>query len=250
LPRAARLIRQPPLQAPHHTASAAALVGGGTGLAGPGALSLAHNGILLLDEAPEFQAHVLNALRQPLEEGWVTLARSQGSTRYPASVQLVLTANPCPCGAGKDLVCGCSAWTRRRYLGRLSGPLMDRIDLQVTLPPVGPAALLGDPAPQETSAVVLKRVVTARAAAAERWAGRGFTVNAHAPGSLLRQQPFRPHRAATAALSHLLDVGTLSARGYDRVLRVAWTIVDVDGRTAPTKGDVDEAVQLRIGGFP
>jgi magnesium chelatase family protein len=250
LPATPSLIRRPPFQAPHHTASAPALVGGGSGLARPGALSLAHHGVLFLDEAPEFRPYALNALRQPLEDGWVTIARSQGSLRYPAQVQLVLAANPCPCGVGNDVACRCSSVARRRYLGRLSGPLLDRIDLQVTLDPVGAAALAGDNGPAESSAEVLTRVVAARAAAAHRWAGHPFAVNASAPGSVLRQPPFRLPGGVTAELIRRVDQGTLSARGFDRVLRIAWTIVDLDGRTVPTYSDVDEALQLRIGEVP
>jgi magnesium chelatase family protein len=247
LPPVARLIRRPPFQAPHHTASAPALVGGGTGLARPGALSLAHEGVLFLDEAPHFRTDVLNALRQPLEEGWVTLARAQGSTRYPAQIQLVLAANPCPCGLGKDASCTCSPLARRTYLHRLSGPLMDRIDVRVTLEPVGAAALFDTTGATESSSQVLKRVIQAREAAQARWAGQGFTVNARASGTVLRCLPFRLPHKATAGLATLLDCGSLSARGYDRVLRVAWTIVDLDGRSTPDADDINEALQLRLG---
>jgi len=249
LPAEARLIRRPPFQAPHHTASAPALVGGGSGLARPGALSLAHRGILFLDEAPEFGPRVLNALRQPLEDGYVVLMRSHGSTRYPAQIQLVLAANPCPCAqAGGESTCTCSPLVRRRYLARLSGPLMDRIDLQITLDPVRAAALLGaHDHDHETSAQVLKRVIAARETAAERWSGRGFRVNGDVPGHVLRQLPFRLSHATTHQLASRLDRGVLSARGYDRVLRVAWTIVDIDGRAVPTAEDIEEAYQLRTG---
>jgi magnesium chelatase family protein len=247
LPAVPRLIRRPPFQAPHHTASAPALVGGGSGLPRPGSLSLAHQGVLFLDEAPHFRTDVLNALRQPLEEGWVTLARSQGSIRYPARIQLVLAANPCPCGAGQATACTCSSVARRTYLNRLSGPLMDRVDLQVVLRPVTAAALLGADEVQESSALVLARVVTARAAAAERWAGQDFRVNGRAPGAVLRDPPFRLPRAATVRLVERVDRGLLSARGYDRVLKVAWSIVDIDGRAVPTADDVEEAYELRTG---
>jgi magnesium chelatase family protein len=248
LPSVPRLIRQPPFQAPHHTATAAALVGGGSGLARPGAISLAHCGVLFLDEAPELRPHVLNALRQPLEDGFVLIARAQGSTRYPARVQLVLAANPCPCGTGNPADCTCAPMARRRYIGRLSGPLLDRIDLQVTLAPVTAAALAGHADSPEPSAVVLDRVVAARATAAARWRGRPFGVNAEVPGSVLRTPPFRLPAKVTAQLTAGVERGTLSARGYDRVLRVAWTIADLAGRTAPTRSDVDEALQLRDGG--
>lgn len=247
LPPVVRLIRRPPIQAPHHTASAAALVGGGTGLARPGALSLAHEGVLFLDEAPHFRTDVLNALRQPLEDGWVTLARAKGSTRYPARIQLVLAANPCPCGKNKQVECTCTPVARRTYLNRLSGPLMDRIDLRVSLDSLGAAALFAVNEPSECSAVVLQRVLQARKAAAARWSTHGFRVNARAPGPLLRSPPFRLPREATADLGHQLDLGQLSARGYDRVLRVAWSIVDVDGRSTPNASDIGEALELRRG---
>jgi magnesium chelatase family protein len=244
LPPGGSLIRRPPFQAPHHTASMAALVGGGSGIARPGALSLAHRGVLFLDEAPEYGRHLLDALRQPLEDGEVRLRRSGGETRYPARVQLVLAANPCPCARPEgDLTCECSRLTRRRYIGRLSGPLLDRIDLQVTLTPVTSAALLGDRSAAEPSAAVAARVLAARSAAAARW-GSG---NAEVTGALLRDRRFRLPRAVTGGLAGALDQGLLSARGYDRVLKVAWTIGDLDGRDRPDAGDVAEALELRKG---
>jgi magnesium chelatase family protein len=248
LPPEPRLIRRPPFQAPHHTASIAALVGGGSGLARPGAVSLAHRGVLFLDEAPLFGATVLDGLRQPLEERSITLARTQGVTRYPAAVQLVLAANPCPCGARTHPDCDCTAIARRRYLGRLSGPLLDRVDLRVTLQPVGAVALLDDLARAEPSEVVLKRVTAARSAAADRWATLSYHTNAEVPGSVLRRPPYRLPSAATATLARYLDSGALSARGYDRVLRLAWSIVDLAGRPRPTPDDVAEALELRRGG--
>jgi magnesium chelatase family protein len=246
LPSAARLIRRPPLQAPHHSASVAALVGGGSGLARPGAISLAHHGVLLLDEGPEFGAHVLDSLRQPLEEGLIRLRRAQGETVYPARVQVVLTANPCPC-ANSSGGCECTSLVRRRYLGRLSGPLMDRIDLRVVLEPIRAAALLTDLGPAEPSAVVAQRVVAARNAAAVRWADHGWLLNSQVPGSVLRRAPFRLPRRITAGLAKRLDTGELSARGHDRVLRIAWTISDLDGRTRPDEGDLNEALELKLG---
>ncbi|MFC5946053.1 YifB family Mg chelatase-like AAA ATPase, partial [Micromonospora harpali] len=159
LPAGGRLLRRPPFQAPHHTATVASLVGGGSGLARPGAVSLAHRGVLFLDEAPEFGKGALEALRQPLEHGRVQLARSRGGTEYPARTQLVLAANPCPCArpAG-DAYCECAPLVRRRYLGRLSGPLLDRIDVQVTLPPLRAAELMEAGATGESSATIAARV--------------------------------------------------------------------------------------------
>jgi magnesium chelatase family protein len=242
------LVRRPPYQAPHHTSSLAALVGGGSGVARPGALSLAHHGVLFLDEAPEFGRYVLDALRQPLEEGEVRLRRSGGDTHYPARIQLVLAANPCPCARSEgDRHCECSPLVRRRYQGRLSGPLLDRIDLQVTLMPVSTAALLADRDTAEPSAIVAKRVVEARAAAAARWAPVRAARNADVSGANLRDRRWRLPRPVTATLARALDQGQLSARGYDRVIKVAWSLADLDGRGRPDAGDLSEALDLRKG---
>ncbi|HEX6970349.1 MAG TPA: YifB family Mg chelatase-like AAA ATPase [Micromonosporaceae bacterium] len=248
LPPNGRLLRRPPFQAPHHTATVASLVGGGSGLARPGAVSLAHRGVLFLDEAPEFSSRALDALRQPLEDGRVLLTRAQGSTEYPARVQLVLAANPCPCAkpAG-DTHCECTPLARRRYLGRISGPLLDRIDIQVSLPPLRAAELVASGPPPESSATVAQRVAKARAAAAARWAAHGWRVNAEVPGPRLRGRPWRLPDHDTRALRRRLDSGSLSARGFDRIIRIAWSIADLDGRDRPGADDVDEATQLRTG---
>ena len=241
----APLVRRPPYQAPHHSASAAALVGGGSRQARPGAASLSHRGILFLDEAPEFQAGVLDALRQPLESGQVVIARSGGVARYPARFQLVMAANPCPCAApAGEAECRCTSTARRRYIGRISGPLLDRMDLQVQLEPVVPGELIDGLDAVEPSAAVASRVAAARAAAAERLRGSGWRINADVPGPALRSQ-WRLPPAVTASADIRLDRGELSARGYDRVLRIAWTVSDLAGRTRPTATDVDEAVALR-----
>jgi magnesium chelatase family protein len=251
LPPGAPLLRRPPFQAPHHTASVAALVGGGSGLARPGALSLAHHGVLFLDECPEFGTRALEALRQPLEHGKVTLARNRGSTVYPARVQLVLAANPCPCAKpGGDHQCECAPNARRRYLGRLSGPLLDRIDVQVALPPLSAAELLANGLPNEPSARVAERVAKARAASAARWSRHGWRTNAQVPGPALRAAPWRLPDEETAPLREHLDRGILSARGFDRVLRLAWSIADLDGRPRPEPADLNEATMLRTGSRP
>jgi magnesium chelatase family protein len=248
LPPGSPLIRRPPFQAPHHTASIAALVGGGSGLARPGAISLAHRGVLFIDEAPEFAGRALDALRQPLELGRVVIGRTGGGAEYPARVQLVLAANPCPCARPSgDMACECTPLVRRRYLGRLSGPLLDRIDVQIELMPVGAADLMSAAGPAESSAAVAERVVKARAAAAARWAEHGWRVNADVPGTALRRAPWRLPGRDTAGLRRRLDCGSLSARGFDRVLRLAWTIADLDGRDRPDADDVNEAIQLRDG---
>jgi magnesium chelatase family protein len=244
----APLRRRPPLQAPHHTASMPALVGGGSGLARPGALSLAHRGVLFIDEAPEFSPRALDALRQPLEEGAISLRRAAGETTFPARIQLVLAANPCRCAKPTgDTACECTPLARHRYLGRLSGPLLDRIDVQIRLDALTTAALLDDHAISEPSAVVADRVAKARAAAVARWAAHGWRNNAEVPGAALRSPRWRLPRAALDSVRQQLDAGDLSARGYDRVLRLAWTISDLAGRSRPVAGDVDEATELRRG---
>ncbi|MDN4475701.1 YifB family Mg chelatase-like AAA ATPase [Demequina sp. SYSU T00192] len=235
------LLRRPPFEAPHHTASSAAIVGGGAGLARPGAVSLAHAGVLFLDEAPEFPTRVLDTLRQPLERGEIVLHRAHGATRYPARFQLVLAANPCPCGrfVGTGEGCSCAPIARRRYLSRLSGPLLDRIDIQV---PVAAAARADGPG--EPSAVVAARVAAARGAAAERLAPHGWRVCAEVPGTWLREAT---SRAACVGLWRAVERGALTARGFDRALRLAWTLADLEGVASPGADHVAEALALRQG---
>lgn len=245
LDAAAGLIRRPPFEAPHHSATAVSLVGGGSGIPRPGAVSRAHRGILFLDEAPEFAPAVLQCLRQPLERGHLELHRAAGTARYPARFQLVLAANPCPCGrAGQpDSSCTCTPDRRRRYFGRLSGPLLDRVDLQVELPLLRSVAVVAA-AQQENSAVVAVRVAAARAAAAERLSGTGWSTNAEVSGEHLRRHLHPGHRV-TADLDRALDSGLLSLRGVDRVIRVAWTLADLAGRVGPSRDDVSAAVAMR-----
>lgn len=242
----ASLIRRAPLQAPHHTASIASLVGGGSHLARPGAISLAHRGVLFLDEAPEFAPRALDALRQPLESGSVVLHRGGGVVSYPARFLLVLAANPCPCG-GTARDCVCPPQTRRRYQQRLSGPLLDRIDVRVHVDPV-PHAYLFDIAEQrESSATVAARVAGARTAATDRWLGTPWRCNGEVPGSALRSRPWALSRDCLAPAETYLQRGQLSARGFDRVLRLAWSIADLAGRTSPAAADVAEALFFRTG---
>jgi magnesium chelatase family protein len=246
LPSHAGLLRRPPLQAPHHTASIAALVGGGSGLARPGAISLAHHGVLFLDEAPEFGSHVIEALRQPLESGEVVLARALGAVRYPARFLLVLAANPCPCGRqGRE--CICTPIARRRYEQKLSGPLLDRVDLRIDIAPVSRSELFGSVVPSDSSAVVAGRVKAARAASLARWSGCGWRTNAEVPGLALRDGRWRlPAHVVAAAESHV-ERGQLSARGFDRVVKMAWTVADLSGHDLPDSGDVAEALFFRLG---
>lgn len=190
---------------------------------------------------------MLDSLRQPLESGRVVLHRTGGAVEYPARFQLVLATNPCPCGAPKDVDCSCSPDARRRYRRRLSGPLLDRIDLQIPIDPVTRADLMREHEPAEASASVAQRVLAARAAALQRWAGHGWGSNAEVPGPTLRARPWRPPAAAQARLDSELDRGALTARGCDRVLRLAWTLADLAGRPAPGIAEVSEAVWLRSG---
>jgi magnesium chelatase family protein len=240
------LLRRPPFEDPHHTATSASIIGGGAGVARPGAASRAHRGVLLLDEAPEFPSSVLQTLRQPLEHGEVVLHRARGAARYPARFQLVLAANPCPCGraVGKGLACTCTSLDRRRYFGRISGPLLDRVDVQVEVPAVRRAELRGV---AEDTATVAVRVAAARAAQAGRWAGTPWRVNAEVPGRVLRER-LRPDPGMLRLVDEALDRGTLTLRGADRVLRIAWTLADLAGRAAPHAGDVGAAVALRTRG--
>ena len=248
LPVGAGLLTEPPFCAPHHTASKAAIVGGGSGIIRPGAASLAHRGVLFLDEAPEFQRDVLDALRQPLEAGEVIIARSAISARFPARFTLVLAANPCPCakassgGAG----CECSPATRRRYLARLSGPLLDRVDVKVRLQPVNRQEMLYDRKFTETSAVVAERVAAARERAAQRLRGSPWRLNAEIPGAELRRS-FPPERGALRSLDRAMELGQVSARGADKIVRVAWSITDLAGKPRPGTGDVEFAIGLWLG---
>jgi magnesium chelatase family protein len=222
-----------------------ALVGGGSGLPRPGAASRAHRGVLFLDEAPEFSPGALQALRQPLEQGELVIHRSRGAARFPARFQLVLAANPCPCGraTGTGADCTCSPMARRRYVQRLSGPLLDRVDIQVEVAAVSRAELALSGAP-ETTATVAARVALARAAQRERLAPAGWVTNAEVPGPYLRGALALPP-AVTRDVDRALDAGLLSIRGYDRVLRVAWTEADLEGAAAPGRDHVSRALLLR-----
>lgn len=242
------LVRRAPFVAPHHGASAPALIGGGgvgNGPVRPGLISLAHRGVLLLDEAPEFKTGVLQALRQPLESGEIVVARARGACRFPARFQLVLAANPCPCGMsfGKGSQCTCTPKARREYLGKLAGPLLDRIDVQLQVDRVTRAALA---APRgEPTAVVAARVAQARAAQAERLADTPWRLNSHVPGPTLRQGRLRAAASVTTDIDRALDRGALTLRGYDRVLRLAWSVADMAGHGSPTRDDVGLALGLR-----
>jgi magnesium chelatase family protein len=242
---AAGFIRRPPFEDPHHTSTVPSLVGGGSGLPRPGAASRAHRGVLFLDEAAEFEGRVLEALRQPLEHGELVIHRSGGAARFPAKFQLVLAANPCPCGmaSGTGLDCVCPPSARRRYLSRLSGPLLDRIDLQVEVLAVSRADLVAGEAPEAT-AVVAARVAEARAVQQERLMGTPWGCNGEVPGHWLRG-PMRLPLDVTRQVDLALDRNQLTVRGYDRVLRLAWTLSDLVGRERPDADSIAQAMALR-----
>ncbi|SEP72050.1 YifB family Mg chelatase-like AAA ATPase [Arthrobacter sp. OV608] len=241
----ARLLRRPPFESPHHSATAAAIIGGGSGLPRPGAASRAHRGVLFLDEAPEYERRVLDALRQPLESGELVIHRSAGTAAYPARFQLVLAANPCPCGkaSGKGLDCTCTPMMRRRYLARMSGPLLDRVDIQLQVDRVS-LAEFGQGGAEENTASVADRVRNARGRQLERLQPFGLETNAQVPGRVLRGE-LRLPAASTRILDHSLERGVLTARGYDRVLRLAWTMADLGHRERPDVNDIGQALGLR-----
>ncbi|MCZ2405087.1 ATP-binding protein, partial [Paenarthrobacter sp. Z7-10] len=239
------LIRRPPYERPHHTASTVAIIGGGSGIPRPGAASRAHRGVLFLDEAPEYQRSVLDALRQPLESGELILHRSAGTAAYPARFQLVLAANPCPCGkaVGKGKDCSCTAMARRRYFGRLSGPLLDRVDIQLQVNRLS-LAELSTTAARESSAAVAERVRRARERQRRRLERHGLLRNSEMTGTLLRGD-YRLPASTTVALDRAMERGALTARGYDRVLRLSWTLADLAEAGAPGTDEVGVALSMR-----
>ena len=242
---AVRLIRRPPFENPHHSATSAAIIGGGSGLPRPGAASRAHRGVLFLDEAPEYERRVLDALRQPLESGELVIHRSAGTAAYPARFQLVLAANPCPCGkaSGKGLDCTCTAMMRRRYFGRISGPLLDRVDIQLQVERVS-LADFGHGGKEEDTRAVAARVLAARERQLERLLEMGLETNSQVPGRTLRGE-LRLAPGTTRILDTALERGTLTARGYDRVLRLAWTLADLGHSDAPDIDHIGQALGLR-----
>ncbi|MFI1413926.1 YifB family Mg chelatase-like AAA ATPase [Streptomyces sp. NPDC020707] len=248
LPPGKPLVDVAPYCAPHHSATMQALVGGGQGVARPGAVSLAHRGVLFLDETPEFSSRALDALRQPLESGHVVIARSAGVVRFPARFLMVLAANPCPCGrfSQRDTLCECSPSMIRRYQSRLSGPLLDRVDLRVEVDRVTRSQLTERGARGETTATVADRVREARARAAARLTDTPWRTNSEVPGRELRSRWYASPGAMEDA-ERCLERGVLTARGLDRVLRVAWTVADLAGRDRPGVADVTLALQLRTG---
>ncbi len=245
LPADAALLTRPPYRHPHHSSTPPALLGGGSGIPRPGDVSLAHRGVLFLDEAPEFHGRLLDGLRQPLESGEITIARADGSATYPARFLLALAANPCQCVrvTGESGGCTCSPLARRRYLGKLSGPLLDRVDIQVQVFALGRGAYLESDHIEDT-VTVAGRVAEARRASAVRLAGTPWRVNSDVPGPQLRTRwPIPPRLLRGLDDQHA--TGRISARGRDRIHRLAWTIADLSGHGVPTADDVEEAMLLR-----
>jgi magnesium chelatase family protein len=232
---------EPPFRSPHHTATSAAIVGGGSGLPVPGELTLAHKGVLFLDELGEFPPYLLDALRQPVEEGRVHVARKGIAVCFPCDTQVVAATNPCPCGYSGDrlVACTCPPAGMARYRRRFSGPLLDRFDLQVTVPRVDPSELAGPGG--EASAAVRERVAAARL----RQAGRG-ELNRNLGGRSLDAMAWEP--AAARLLRAAAERLALTARGWDRVRRVARTVADLDGHDEVGEHHVAEALSLRVAG--
>ena len=241
--------RDRPFREPHHTASMAAIVGGGR-RAAPGEISLAHNGVLFMDEFPEFPRPVLETLRQPIETGEVIVARANAHVKYPCRFMLVAAANPCKCGYMSDPARACSRAPDcgNDYMGRISGPLMDRFDLRVEVPPVA-FSDLDLPATGDTSAQVATRVAAARAVQQARFAASpDMRLNADAEGAAL-EEIAKPDTESRALISRVADRFGLTARGYHRILRVARTIADLDGSKEMCQPHVAEAVSFRLNGF-
>lgn len=244
LNKANPIVTKRPFRSPHHTISSVGLSGGGT-VPKPGEISLAHNGVLFLDELPEFKRDAMEALRQPLEDGTVTVTRASGTVTYPSNIILVAAMNPCPCGyyGHPTKPCTCSQNAVHKYLNKISGPLLDRLDLHIEVPPVDYNAL-SDKAEGETSAKIRERVNRARAIQVKRYSGTGITCNAQLTPSLLRKHCILSEEA-NAYLSRSFDAMGLSARAYDRILKVARTIADLAGNETIQKEHIGTALRFR-----
>lgn len=238
------LIKTRPFRSPHHTISANGLTGGGT-LPKPGELSLAHNGVLFLDELPEFGRNVMESLRQPLEDGKVTISRVAGTLTYPSSVMLVGAMNPCPCGffGHPTRNCICSPKSVRKYLNRVSGPMLDRMDLHIEVPPVDYESLKS-PLPEETSECIRKRVNNARDIQNRRYKGTEITCNARLTPAMLKKYCIMSNAASNILRTAFENLG-MSARAYDRILKVARTIADLEGSENIEANHITEAIQFR-----
>jgi magnesium chelatase family protein len=239
------LLRERPFRAPHHSVSTAGLLGGGSLVLRPGEASLAHRGVLFLDELTEFRRDAIEALRQPLEDGTIVVTRAGGSITFPARFTLVAAANPCPCGYFGDprKPCRCRPDQQDRYRNKLSGPLLDRIDLRLTIPRLTKDELLGASA-GESSSTVRERVVAARERQRHRYSALGITCNAHLPGPLARREAHLS-RGAEELLARAVEHMALTGRGFDRVIKVARTVADLHGAERVSRGHVAEALSYR-----
>ncbi|MGI8577255.1 MAG: YifB family Mg chelatase-like AAA ATPase [Nocardioidaceae bacterium] len=244
-----RVIR-PPFLAPNHTDTVPSVIGGGSRLIKPGAISLAHHGVLFMDEAPEFKPTVHDALRQPLESGEISIRRADGSAKFPANFQLIFAANPCPCGFGfrTGRRCDCPPIKRRRYHERISGPVRDRIDVLHTVLPVSRVDMRREVGSTGSTAAVAGRVLDARERQRFRFADMPWLTNAGVPGYEFRRRGPLSAEAALPIEDAVAD-GLLTQRGADRVARLAWTVADLAGRTCPLLNDVHEALHLRTDGI-
>ncbi len=244
LPDNVRLMRQRPFRSPHHTVSPAGLSGGGS-VPKPGEVSLANNGVLFLDELPEFSRNAMEILRQPVEDGTITISRVAGTLSFPCSVMLVCAMNPCPCGyfGHPSKPCTCPKGAAARYLDKVSGPLLDRLDIHIEVPPVDFDKLSGD-GECESSADIRKRVNLARSIQQKRLSGTGVSCNARMDSAMTREL-CRPSAQAVVLLEKAFTSLGLSARAYDKILRVARTAADLDGSETIETGHISEAVQYR-----
>lgn len=241
------LVERPPFADPHHNASLASLVGSGQRVARPGSISLAHRGVLFLDEAPEFGLATLDALRTPLESGWVSIGRAHVQARFPARFQLVLAANPCPCGNHGTVGarCQCTPMAVRRYAEKLSGPILDRVDLTSRLVPLRKGYLKSARGRGASTAAVAARVLAARQRQAHRLRGTPWLTNGEVPGAWLRAH--LPMPEGSELIDDALVRQQLSSRGVDKVLRVAWTLADLDASALVRRDHVEAALTLRRG---
>jgi magnesium chelatase family protein len=250
LPPGRTRITRPPFRAPHHSASRTSLLGGGSGRVRPGEVSRAHHGCLFLDEFPLFNADIIEALRQPLESGEVTIARGEESATFPARTMVLIACNPCPCGdyhpSRRDNRCTCSELRRREYRKKLSGPIIDRVDITRHVEPVPPHEARDPLARPEPSAAIRQRVESARERQAARYADTAWRLNADVPGpALLKRWPLTD--AATRMLEDRVYGGALTGRGGTRVHRIAWTVADLRGADRPDVEELDVALRLRMG---
>jgi len=244
LPDKVSLIRTRPFRSPHHTVSPAGLSGGGT-VPRPGEISLAHNGVLFLDELPEFSRRAMEVMRQPMEDGTITISRVAGSLSYPCSVMLVCAMNPCPCGffGHPTKECTCPKGSAARYLAKVSGPLLDRLDIHVEVPPVDFDKLSSDEK-SESSEEIRQRVNAARKIQQKRFEGSGISSNARMDAAMTKEF-CRPTAAAMVLLEQAFERLGLSARAYDKVLRVARTVADLQGSEAIDVPHIAQAIQFR-----